>query len=67
MDEHEVSIQARFDQINAGHRDALAAVKRAKDGLELMTDEERREFIDSLDPTVVEIFNALSAELEENT
>jgi len=53
-----------FDQINAGHREAVAAAKRARLGLALMSEEEQRAFIDSLDPSLVELLNELAPEEE---
>jgi len=50
MDSYEVSIQARFDRINAGHRDALAAFKRFAYGLALLTEDEQNQIVKEMTP-----------------
>ncbi len=50
MTDPEIRLQAAFDQINASHRDCLAAVARTSRGLFLMDPSEREAFLNDLDP-----------------
>jgi len=44
------AVVARFDQINASHRDALESVQRFSNGLFQMTEEDRQRVINELMP-----------------
>lgn len=44
------SLVAKFDQINAHHRDALESVRRFSDALFQMTEDDRQQVLDNLLP-----------------
>ncbi|MEA3350562.1 MAG: hypothetical protein U9Q82_08080 [Chloroflexota bacterium] len=77
MTDDKIRLEAKFDQINASHRDALESIRRASEGLFQMPEEDRREILDQLRPwqrwLFLEIANEINdtrlidALMEENT
>ena len=62
MADCDIRLQARFDQINASHRDAIESIRRASVGLFQLSEEERRNIIDGLMPYQREVLRALAEE-----
>ena len=66
MATHNIRLQARFDQINASHRDALESARRASWGLFQLSEEERQKVIDGIMPYQRELLQTLAEELGDH-
>lgn len=66
MTDPEIRRQAVFDQINASHRDMLAAVKRASAALFQMNASGRQAFMDGLEPIERELLRVVAVELGDH-
>ena len=62
MDPFQVNMQAKFDQINACHRDAMAAARQFSESLFRLPVDEQREVIDTLHPLHRELMLVLAEE-----
>ena len=62
MDKEEIRLSAMFDQINACHRDAMAAAEQFRNHLFQFPREEQRQVIESLHPLQRELMFVLAEE-----
>lgn len=66
MDEDEVRIQARFDQINASKRDTMKHFRRARWALSRLPVAEQIAYLQNMTPMQVELFDAMTSELNDD-
>jgi hypothetical protein len=59
---NEVKMQAKFDQINACHRDALDAFRRFAVGLSLLPEDEQNEIVSEMTPMECAVLRLLATE-----
>ena len=63
MGSFQVQMQAKADQINASHRDAIAAFRRFAAGLAMLPESERQQIVEEIAPMERALLSVLATEV----